>query len=191
MSKPTAVILLCEDYRQSSLILKYLKKCGIQRDIRPHLSPKGAGSAEQWVVQQYPIEVNAYRLAKARKQTWLIVVLDADTGTVSRRIAQLDAGMAQAEDLRLRQVNPAQEAIGRLIARRNIETWILALTGETVNETSDYKHKRSSEEWVTLIPPASARLYEWTRVNAALPDPLIASLRRGVHELRRLETMGR
>jgi hypothetical protein len=191
MSKPTEVILLCEDYRQSSLVLAYLKKCGIHQRVRPLLSPMGEGSAEHWVIRQYPIQVNAYRLAKARKLTWLIVVVDADTGTVDRRIAQLDDGLKQSEEPRLRELNVDKEAIGRLVPRRNIETWILALTGVTVSETENYKHMRTPKDWAMLVPAASMKLYDLTRVNARLPKSLSDSLHRGIRELNSIEQKAR
>ncbi|MFP5209160.1 MAG: hypothetical protein ACLGRW_07710 [Acidobacteriota bacterium] len=130
-------------------------------------------------------------MAKARKRAWLIVLLDADNHTISQRIAQLDAGLTQATDIRLREMNIAEEAIGRLIARRNIETWILALTDVSANETEDYKSRKSPEEWAALVTSASVKLYEWTRPNTELSKSMIESLRRGIHELTHLEQVGR
>lgn len=189
MSKPTAVIVLCEDLRQSSFTLKFLKKCGIERDkrdIRTIISPRGRGSAENWVLAQYPRQVNAYRIAKARKHTWLIVVVDADTGTVARRIAQMNEGLKRAEDQRLKELNVEDEKIARLIPRRNIETWILALNDVPVNEDEDYKQARSDEEWSALIPPASVALYNWTLLNGKLTNNLIHSLQHGIQEIGRI-----
>src|SRR5271156_1975056 len=131
MSKPSAIIVLCEDYAQSSFILGFLKRCGLTRGIRLILSPGGI-NAEQWVRQQYPIQVDAYRRENARKDTRLVVLIDADTGTVRRRIQQLDESLRIAEDRRLREINVTGELIARLIPRRNIETWILALNSTEV-----------------------------------------------------------
>jgi len=135
--------------------------------------------------------VEAYRLAKAKKHTWLIVVVDADTGTVARRIGQMDAGLKQAEDRRLREINVENEMIARLVPRRNIETWILALNASPVIEAEDYKDTRTSDEWSELIPPASMALYNWTRSNAELPQNLIDSLLCGIQEIGRIFQMAR
>lgn len=186
MSKPTEVIVLCEDYRQSAFTLSYLKRCGINRGIRPLLSPHGRGSAEQWVRSQYPIQVEAYRLAKSRKHTWLIVVVDADMATVARRLGQMNAALKQAGDHRLHEIDAENEKIARLVPRRNIETWILALNAVQVNEVDDYKSARSAEEWSGLISLASKALYAWTRPKIQLPEDLIDSLRFGIQEIERV-----
>jgi hypothetical protein len=191
MSKPTEVIVLCEDYRQSSFALAYLKRCGISRGIRPILSPHGRGRAFDWVVKQYPVQVNAYRLAKARKHTWLIVAIDADTGTVAQRLGQMELELRQSAEPRLRELDPEDELIARLIPRRNIETWILALNNVAVNEIDDYKYTRAREDWAALIPTATAAFYDRARPNAEWPDALLESLRHGIHEMCRISQMAR
>jgi hypothetical protein len=189
MSKPTEVIVLCEDYRHSSFVLAYLRECRINCRIRPILSPRGRGSAFDWVVRNYPMQVNAYRLAKARKHTWLIVLIDADTGTVAKRLRQLDLELGRAEEPRLRELNTGNELIGRLIPRRNIETWILALNAHAVNEIDDYKCTRAREDWFPLIPIAAGAFFTLTRPNADMPEDLIDSLRHGIDEMRRLHKL--
>jgi hypothetical protein len=184
MSRPTEIIVLCEDHKHSSFVLSYLKKCRIDCRIRALLSPRA--SAFNWVIKQYPIQVNAYRLAKARKHTWLIVVVDADTGTLARRLLQMEQELRGTSEPRLRELRIDDELIARLIPRRNIETWILALNRVTVNEIDDYKYKRDREDWPGLIQTAATALYELTRPNAELPDNLTDSLRHGIREINRV-----
>jgi hypothetical protein len=130
--------------------------------------------------------VEALRRRQAKKtQTALIVVIDADAGTVEYRLGQLDESLRRSEH---RPVDPKKERIARLIPRRNIETWILCLNGEFVDEETDYTRTRN--DWNELIPPAAARLDEWTRPNAVLPTQCVLSLRRGVSELIRLNFQG-
>ena len=68
--------------------------------------------------------------------------------------------------------------------KRNIETWILCLTKQTVDEKTDYKNTRN--DWNELIPPAAATLFQWTRQESELPNHCIDSSRTGVKELNRL-----
>jgi hypothetical protein len=185
MSKPTSVILLCEDNLTAVLIRSYLKRCGIEHGIRVNLSR--AGSGFDWVIRQYPIQVNAYRLAKARIGVWLIVVIDADTGTVERRLNQLSASMRGCGIRELEGYRVEDEMLARLVPRRNIETWILCLTGTEVNETDDYSNSRRKDVWHELAGPAALQLHDWTRPNTEPPARCIESLGLGVSQLRRLE----
>ncbi len=80
------------------------------------------------------------------------------------------------------------EAIARLIPRRNIETWILALNSTAINETDDFKGTiKTDEKWSELIPTVSQAFYTLTRPNANIPEDLIELLRHGIGEMRRVE----
>jgi hypothetical protein len=185
MSKPTAVIVLCEDNRTFSFTRSYLKRCGINRGIRPVISPRG--SAFTFVLNNFPEQVNAYRLAKARKDAWLIAVVDADTCTIAQRIGEMDRKLTQAQEPRVRTIRIEDEKIARLVPRRNIETWIEALNSSPVNETVNYKEtiRRTNEEWYAFIPAAAATFFAFTRPNTNLPENLIDSLRHGIGEMQR------
>ena len=88
-------------------------------------SPSGGGSAEQWVRERFAVEVAACRGRQA--ETRLIVLVDGDTRTVQERIAELDQALRDAGvDL----IPADTREVARLVPRRNIETWILCLTGE-------------------------------------------------------------
>ena len=190
MSKPTSIIVLCEDNRTFSFTRSYLKKCGINSGIRPVISPRG--SAFTFVVSSFPAQVNAYRLAKSRMHTWLIAVVDADAGTVDQRLGEMDRELTQAQDQRVRAMRIQNEMIARLVPRRNIETWILALNSTTVNETKNYKKtKKTDEEWSALIPSAAEAFFIFTRRNTDLPGNLIDSLRHGIGEMCRVFQLAR
>ena len=164
------------------LIRRYLRKKGLSpHQLRFNPLREGQGSGEQGVRQSYPSEVGALRKRQARAQTALIVVIDADTATVEYRLGQLDESLKRNE---MRSVDPNTERIARLVSRRNIETWILCLIGEPVDEETD--HKRTRNDWDHLIPPAAETLNEWTRPNVELPARCVPSLRRGVSELMHL-----
>lgn len=88
----------------------------------------------------------------------------------------LDSGQAA--------VSPETEDIARLVPKRNVETWIMCLNGERVDEDSDYKDARN--DWTLLIPPAAATLVGWTPSGQELPNYCVESLRTGIQELRRV-----
>lgn len=186
MSKPTTVIVLCEDDTTSILLRSHLKRHGVIHGIRVNVTMSGSGF--DWVLRNYPDEVNAYRISKARKDTWLIVAIDADEGTVASRLGQLDARLKQSEDMRVREMRLQGEKVARLVPRRNIETWILVLTGTQAAEEENYKYRNSKEEWQDLAQSAGVALFDWSRTNFELPPHCIPSIRYAVSELRRLET---
>lgn len=181
MSKPSLVIVLVEDNCHKMLLYRYLVKRGLDRHlIRIQQSPSGAGSAENWVRREFVREVSEYRSRQAK--TELIVVIDADTGTVHDRLQQLDQALLDGGK---QAVDTDAERIARLVPKRNIETWILCLNGQRVDEAMDYKQARNN--WSELIAPAAETLLQWTRPNAGLPDDCVDSLRRGIVELNRLK----
>lgn len=164
------------------LIYRYLKKHGLnghQMTFRP--SPPGAGSAENWVRNEFAVEVGAYRSRQTRARTELIVVIDADTRTVQQRLSQLDQALL---DNGKRAVDTDTERIARLVPKRNIETWILCLNERPVDEETDYKRARNN--WSELTVSAAETLFHWTRPSVQLPNNFVDSLRRGIEELVRL-----
>jgi len=176
------VIVLLEDVRHRMLVYRYL----IKRELKTHqirivASPSGQGSADVWVRNKFAGEVSAYRVRQARTATALIVVIDADTHSVQERWRQLDQAL---KDAKKQTVDVTNEQIARLIPKRNIETWILCLNGQSVDEDTDYKKRR--DDWTELIPEAAETLSKWTHQEAELPNRCIDSLRSGVRELNRL-----
>lgn len=154
MSKVSQVIVLVEDQSQKMLIYRYLIGTGLKAHaVRIELSPSGKGSAENWVRKRFPQEASVYRNRHA--QTALIVAIDADTLTVQARLGQLDqalkdSGMPAVLD---------GEQIARLVPKRNVETWILCLNRQPVDEVSDYKASKS--DWTSLIRSAAETLRQW------------------------------
>ena len=179
MVRPSRVAVLAEDRRQQQLIRRYLRLIGLEQHALRFLLPS-AGSGEQWVREQFPTEIHAYRRRSASVETKLIVVIDADNLTVQARLAQLD------QKLREKDIDPIRtaEQVARIIPKRNIETWILWLNAVEVDEETDFK--RSRNDWAELIRSAGEVLYTLSRPNAAVTESCISSLRHGIGELRRL-----
>jgi hypothetical protein len=175
MIKPSEVILLVEDGHQQRLIYKHLLKCGFTRhDIRQVPFLPGQGSAESWVRREFVEQTNAYRNRQARAETGLIVMIDADKYTVRERWNQLDQVL---KDRGKRTVG-RRERIVRLVPKHNVETWILCLNEEPVDEETDYKG--TSHEWNELILTASETLCQWTRLNTEPPNRCVKSRERYV-----------
>jgi hypothetical protein len=182
VASPSQVIVLVEDSCHQRFIWRYLRRCGLEQHTMRFVSfPAGAGSGEQWVREQFVVQVEAYRGRRTHAETTLIVIIDADDLLVQDRIAQLDRNLDEAQVDRIR---PDAEQIARLVPKRNVETWILCLTDVAVDEQTDYRRTRN--DWKALIRSGTETLYNWTRPNAKLPASCISSLRLGVAELTRL-----
>ncbi len=177
MSNYTQFIVLCEDRQQEVFARYFLVRCGVeQRRIRFKTSPKGHGSGEQYVRQQYPKEVKLYRSQSSHLAIGLAVMIDADTMPVERRIAQLESAL-ENDDQRQRQ---AEERTAIFVPKRNIDTWIHYLQGETVNETDVYsKLDKESGCRPFVRELASKPVYRLT-------DSVPLSLQTACHELRRI-----
>ncbi len=180
MPQSSLVIALVEDALHKQFLFRYLRKLRYEpHQMRVIESPSGRGSAEQWIRDRFAIEVEECRRRSA--QTKLIVLIDADKYTVRQRNAQLDQALLGAG---IRIEKDSRQTV-RLIPKRNMETWILCLNDEQVNEDTDYKRTRN--QWTGLVRKAIATLYDWTRPKTAVPPSCVASLRIGVLELQKLE----
>lgn len=181
MAKTSQVIVLVEDIRHQRLIFRYLRRVGLDTHAMRFVLPS-SGSGEQWVREQFPVEVAAYRRRSARAETKLIAVIDADKFTVQERLAQLDQKLSGAG---VGLIHANADQVARLVPRQNIETWILCLNDVPVNETTDYKRTRN--DWADLIRPAAESLHAWTRPNAQVSRNCTPSLQHGVVELSMLD----
>ena len=128
------IIVLCEDRQQEVFARYFLIKRGFNsRKITYLPLPKGTQSGEQYVRENYPKEVRAYR-SKNYLSIALVVLIDADKHTIAERLNQLDLEL-EADSQAKRQLD---EKIAVFVPRRNIETWIHYLQGEIVDEETAY-----------------------------------------------------
>jgi hypothetical protein len=179
VGRPSQVVVLAEDERHQRFVRRYLKRLRYH-DVRYLDLPAGRGCGEQWVRERYGNAVAAYRARAATVDTALIVAIDADRGDVNRRLRQLQDGLNQAtQDARA-----SHEKIVHLIPRRNIETWILCLNGQSVDEEANYGNEPTVDE---KIAPAAVVLFEWNRSNFVPPAHCVPSLLAAIPEVRRLE----
>ena len=171
---PSRVMVLAEDSRQQDFVRAFLQRVGFRvRQIRFEPLAQG-GSGEQWVRRQYPNVVEAYRQRASSAKTAAVIITDADLHTVEDRLKQLTQALPQKE-----------ERIAHLIPKHSIETWILCLTGESVDEDTPYKKARPGEPFKTQ--PAAIAFFEWSRANAEIPHHCVPSLRRACFEIRRVD----
>ena len=87
----TWIILLCEDRQHEVFMRTFLVGRGVPaRRMRIEIAPKGIGSAERFVRNQYPQEVKTYRSKCNHLNIALAVMLDADIKKVVDRLNELD-----------------------------------------------------------------------------------------------------
>ena len=165
------MVVVCEDAQQRVFIYRLLKEFSLHRRLRVEVAQEGRGAADQWVRETYPDEVAAYR--QSTMAVGLVTAIDADENPVHFRYQQLNEELG-ANDLEQRK---RDETICLLVPKRNIETWIHALSGEEVNEQDAYRKLAKESE----CQPAVDQLVEYLRHG--VPDDLIPSLRRGCQEL--------
>ena len=165
------IILLVEDDNQENLLRRYLQKLGHDnRNMRPLKLPAGQGSGEQFVRERYAAEVNAIRSQLTRTRACLIVMIDADTGSVDERKQEFDRALRDADE----PPRSPTEPILNLIPKRNVETWILCLNAAVVDETKNYRRDPGIN--AQSIKRAALTLFDWTRPNFVVPDTCVPSL---------------
>ncbi len=177
MPRYTQIVILCEDRQQEVFARHFLVSCGVNRHrIRAEVAPVGLGSGERYVRKRYPPEVQAYRSRCRHLNIALAVLIDADMNDVEERLRQLTSELTE-KSLAERQ---SDERIAIFVPRRNIETWIHYLRGETVNEVEVYpKLERES-----ICKPLVAELAK--NRHDPLPDSAPDSLKIACDELSRI-----
>lgn len=165
------IVLLCEDSQQEAFTRRFLK--GMRwntREIRVEKSPTALGSAEQWVREKFPHELNAYRQRRQVAASALIAMIDADNRDVQDRISEFeDACNSKAIPFRTE-----DEAVAIAVPKRNIETWIHYLRGRPVNEQDAYP-KLERERACKLAVDHLVEQCHSTGLAADAPQALIAS----------------
>ncbi|MBW4505264.1 MAG: hypothetical protein KME64_01935 [Scytonematopsis contorta HA4267-MV1] len=172
------IIILCEDRQQEVFARFFLKKRGFKGLFRARICPPGSQSGEQFVRTQYPAEVKAYRQNRNRVSIGLVVIIDADKSTLQERLDWL----ALTLDEDSQENRQADEAIAIFIPKRNIETWIHYLQGESVNEEEAYSKFPNAE---ASCKPDVENLAEQCR-SQNLTKNALPSLQAACGELQRL-----
>ena len=151
--------------------------------IRCEPYPRGGRSGEQFVRESLAKFVQAIRAATSSK--FLIVVADADSGTVSERHAQLNGQLA-SESLPL---VGASDPVVLLIPKRAVETWLVQVLSPPLvqvlsppaDEATDYHHHFDGTSTAAACKESAIKLEAWlvaggaiglSSLDAARPDLL-------------------
>lgn len=177
MSDYTCIVILCEDRQQEVFARRFLEACGVDsKRIYPKTCPKGKQSGEQYVREEFPKEVVSYRKIAHHLSAGLVVLTDADIREVTDRLKQLES-ILKENKIPTRQPG---ERIGLFIPKRNIETWIHYLMGESVNEQDVYSHLPRESDCKPHVAELAQKRY------APLPDNAPPSLKTACSELPRI-----
>jgi len=148
MSRNVQVVILCEDRQHAAFARRFLEMNGQSARIqRVLIAPKGRGSGEQFVRENFTTELAFYRSRKHRVQQALIVIVDADTISFNERIIQLE----NACDVAGVDRRQPDERVAVFIPGRNIETWCAYLSGTTVDEDTTYPRLERERDCAPLV----------------------------------------
>lgn len=176
------VAILVEDRLLERFAREALLELGYhRRELRALPYPVGRGSAKQWVDQQYPIEMQAYRRVAQYQRVALLVGSEADELSVERRRQQLASSLESA-DLSSR---GDEEHVCIWVPKWHVETWILHLLGEQVDEETNYK-SRVRHLQITFSHVA-AKFVAYYRTGVAETTTTLPSLELAIAEAHRLD----
>lgn len=165
------IVLLCEDSQHEAFARRFLRGMGWNtRELRVEKSPSASGSAEQWVRETFPSELEIYRRRKKRAASALIAMIDADSTDVQSRIK----GFEDACNSRQIPFRAADEAVAIIVPKRNIETWLHYLSGEAVDEERDYP-KLAKERGCKLAVDQLVRMCKSAGLPTEAPSALAAA----------------
>lgn len=169
------VVLLVEGRDDERFLRACLESLSRVRHVdRVLFPPPGSGSGEQYVREQFPAEVSAWRRSHVAEA--LIVMTDADTLGVEQRRRMLERELQGAGET----PRADDERIVLLVPRRNLETWVAHLNGAVVDEGEDYKPRPPDD-----FKLAGKKLRP--HLSHSGPDCCPPSLQDAKLELRRLE----
>lgn len=181
MSRGVDIVILAEDERLRMLLRRYLIKLGYThhkiRELLPSVFSRFETSCLLWVQEEYPDQVQAMRDKARHITTALIIGIDADEETVAARLSEMN-DLLKVAGIKRRGGN---EHIAIVVARRNVETWMYYLEGNSVDETTDYKplcknldNRKSALKLANLLR------------ESTLPSDVPASIQKARDELHRV-----
>ena len=177
VSRRVNLVLLCEDRQHDTFLRRFLaamKWDTSNRRIRSVIAPGGKGSGEQFVRNEFPNELMAYRQNRNRVAVALVVMIDGDRLGVTGRMQQL------AEECKECEIDMPQrdEKVAIFVPTWNIETWLAYLDRKAVDETErNYprlRRQRECEQHVQMLAESCR--------SGELRQPTPASLEAACHE---------
>ncbi|WP_419942087.1 hypothetical protein [Candidatus Palauibacter sp.] len=171
------IVLLCEDRQTDLFVRRFLGHRNFRgRDITTCKLAAGGGFGEHLVRKQFPGQLKAIR---GRQEAFLVVVIDADTGTTAARRCQLSE-----ECTKCGIAGPgAVDRVVVVVPRRNIETWFKYLGGDEVDETIRYPKLQRERD----CRPHADKLHEMCHEAQKLVKPAPPSIREACGEYPKLK----
>ena len=131
MKRRGQIVILCEDLQHEVFIRRFLRKQGWQRrQLRVERSAAGSGSAEQFVREQFPCELESYRSRRGYSQQALIVMIDGNSEGMHAKLRALDESCLSSGI----PVRTSKDRVAIFVPTWRIETWFAYLQGENVDE---------------------------------------------------------
>ena len=170
------ITILAEDDEQVRFIRQWLLrwvKHLERRDIHEVSNPPGQGAGDQFVRMRFPIEADQHRRNLRNRGSMLIAVIDADTTDFAVRHREL---VEQSHERR---------NVFVFVPKRNIETWVHQLNGNSAGEEDDYKPIYNKDP-VPAIDAAAKEFLEYTISPSKPVESLVQSLAFGVKTAREI-----
>jgi hypothetical protein len=140
------------------------------RDIRTVLPKRVSGSGEQFVRDQFAVEVPAHRTIRAKRSNLLVVVQDADQGDWAEHYKALaDAASDRA-------------GIYIFVPKRHIETWVHQLNGNQADEIEKHRFRYRGDR-AAIVKAADVFL---EAVRSEKEADFVPSLNEGIREARQI-----
>lgn len=173
MARPKVrVHILCEDRTHEHFVRGLCEHCGLS-PVRVLVAPKGRGSAEAWVRQQYPNEVRLLRQYKDERVA-LIAITDGDKVGLSQRKNDF-AGALAIKGVPPRKID---ERIAILVPTWSIETWLMWLCGiDDIKEDTTYKNSAKFMQASASPTRAAGEFFSTPRVNENAQVPALQDAR--------------
>lgn len=159
------VVVLCEDAAQRDFAHALCRRLEL-RIVHTLAAPSGHGAASAWVLRNYAAQVKKLRAKAHQTNLGLLVVIDGDNQGSAQRLSALNALAPRA----------GSEPIAILVPTWSIETWLLWLCGQDVNELATYKE---SSLFRTVDPTPRRAMAGWepARSSEATQLPSLAAAR--------------
>lgn len=135
---------------EDQMLERFLRGCllllGYQsREIRVERAPSGKGSGKQWVDKRFATEVKAIR-TKQNQKLAVLAGTDVDELTISARAKQLEDALENDGTGKRK----SDERIAFWLPKWSIETWLLKLADEDVDETKTHKQQVKKPDFKAL-----------------------------------------
>ncbi len=149
--------ILCEDRAHFSFVNTFLKKMGYARGIYQIPFPTKCG--KDHVIRNFPKNVKELRKKGLRSRA-LVAILDADNHTIDQDRKVLLATLGN-------EPITSSDKVLIVIPKWEIETWVLFLSGQTVDESIKCPEDRKIKD---KIKDAAKKLAEHCQANSLPKD---------------------